>query len=58
MTEHRVKYVCERCASGDVTSDAISQWDAAGQTWIVVGHYDSGECLDCAEETNLVEVPL
>lgn len=50
-----IEYLCERCGSTNVVSDAILRWDVALQTWIVVGHYDSSECLDCAEETDLVE---
>jgi hypothetical protein len=49
-----VEYVCERCGGTNVTSDAISRWDVSRQLWGVVGHYDSSECLDCAEETDLV----
>lgn len=49
-----VEYVCERCGSTNVTSDAVSRWDVPSQFWVVIGHYESSECLDCTEETDLV----
>jgi hypothetical protein len=54
----RITYVCERCGSTNVASDAIAQWSAGKQAWIVVGHYDTAECLDCDEERQLIEVEL
>jgi hypothetical protein len=51
----RVEFVCEQCGSANVSSDAFSRWDVPRQQWVVVGHYDSSECLDCAEETGLVK---
>lgn len=49
-----VEYVCECCGSTNVTSDAIARWNVPRQQWLVVGHYDSSECLDCARETDLI----
>jgi hypothetical protein len=54
----RVGYVCARCGSSNVTSDTIAQWNARKQKWIVVGHYDSSECLDCEQEEAIIEVEL
>lgn len=50
-----IEYVCERCGSTNVTSDTVSRWDISTQRWIIVGHYDSSECLDCEDETDLIE---
>lgn len=50
-----VEYVCERCGSANVTSATIARWDTKQQRWIVVGHYDSSECLDCEDETRIAE---
>lgn len=54
----RVGYVCSRCGSSNVVSDAIAQWNARKQEWVVVGHYDSSECLDCELEEHIIEVEL
>lgn len=53
----RIGYVCARCGSSNVTSDSIARWDARNQVWVVVGHYDSSECLDCQHD-ELLEVEL
>lgn len=50
-----IEYVCEKCGSTNVTSDAVARWSAKQQRWVIVGHYDSSECLDCEEERGLVE---
>ena len=54
----RVSYICRTCGSSKVISDARAEWDAREQKWIVVGHYDSSECLDCEAEAKLIEVEL
>lgn len=50
-----VEYLCEKCGGANVTSDAVAKWNTATQQWVIVGHYDSSECLDCAEEADLIE---
>jgi len=50
-----VEYVCEKCGSANVTSDAVAKWNTEKQHWVIVGHYDSSECLDCADESDLIE---
>jgi hypothetical protein len=54
----RVGYVCARCGSSNVISDTTAQWSARKQKWIVIGHYDSSECLDCEQEGRIIEVEL
>ena len=54
----RVTYTCSKCGSTNVISDTRAQWDVPSQRWIVVGHYDSAECLDCEEDEELIEVEL
>ena len=54
----RIGYVCGNCGSSNVVSDARAQWNAEKQKWIVVGHYDSSECLDCEQEETMIEVEL
>lgn len=53
-----VQYVCGKCGSKNVISDTRAEWDLSRQHWIVVGHYDSSECLNCESEDSLVEVEL
>lgn len=57
-TRKRIAFVCERCGSSNVVSDARAAWDVRQQEWSLVGHYDSAECLDCEHETDLVVVEL
>lgn len=54
----RVTYLCKNCGSTNVISDARARWDVPTQHWIVVGHYDSAECLDCEKEQHLIAVEL
>jgi hypothetical protein len=42
-----------------VISDTRAKWNVSRQQWVVVGHYDSSECLDCEEEeSEFIEVEL
>jgi hypothetical protein len=41
-----------------VVSDARAAWDVRQQEWTLVGHYDSSECLDCEQETDLIPIEL
>jgi hypothetical protein len=54
----RIGYFCSRCGSSNVISDARAEWNARKQKWVVVGHFDSAECLDCEQEQKLIEVEL
>ena len=60
MTEarKRVAFICERCGSSDVVSDARAAWVVETQQWTLVGHYDASECLACRQETDLIAVEL
>lgn len=53
-----IQFVCENCGSSNVISDTRAQWNVPDQRWIVVGHYDSSECLDCESEDSIIEVEL
>ena len=54
----RVGYICARCGSSNVISDTRAEWNTRKQKWVVVGHYDSSECLDCEQEEDIIEVEL
>ena len=53
-----VQFLCSKCGSTNVISDARAKWDVKRQQWIVIGHYDSSECGDCEQENTAVEVEL
>ena len=53
-----VGYICARCGSSNVISDTRARWNARKQKWVVVGHYDSTECLTCEQEDGIMEVAL
>jgi hypothetical protein len=57
-TRKRVTYVCKQCGSTNVISDTRAEWNVPRQQWIVVGHYDASECLDCDCESSIIEVEL
>lgn len=46
----------DTAAATNVISDTRAKWDVPNQQWVVVGHYDSAECLDWGAEQDLVEV--
>lgn len=54
----RLTYICSGCGSTNVISDTRAEWDVRRQEWIVVGHYDTSECMNCEEEADLIEVEL
>jgi hypothetical protein len=54
-----VQYLCAKCGSTNVISDTRAKWNVRRQEWVVVGNYDSSECLDCEEEeSEFIEVEL
>ena len=55
----RYAFACPRCASTNLTWDAITRWDVTSQTNIVVTLLDTGSCEDCCAELKQAErVPL
>ena len=55
----RFTFACPRCASTNLTWDAITRWDVATQTNVVVTLLDTGSCEDCCAELKQAErVPL
>ena len=58
-TAERFAFACRHCASTNVTWDALTRWDVATQTNIVVTLLDTGSCEDCCAELKQAErVPL
>ena len=55
-----MKYVCERCGSDNVSSEAYVNWNTRTQSWVFDVHIDEGTdwCNDCEEETTLDYVPI
>ena len=55
----RFTFACPRCASTNLTWDAITRWDVVTQTNVVVTLLDTGSCEDCCAELKQAErVPL
>ena len=55
-----IVYVCDECESDRVLIDATVKWDVANQKWVInnLEEYRPDFCLECQNETNLVERPL
>jgi len=59
-----IVYVCDECGSDDVLTDATAVWNVAQQKWVLGDDFDCERdyrpdfCLECRNETNLVERPL
>jgi hypothetical protein len=55
----RFTFACPHCASTNLTWDAITRWNIATQTNVVVTLLDTGSCEDCCAEIKQAEqVPL
>jgi hypothetical protein len=55
----RFTFACPHCASTNLTWDAITRWDVATQTNLVVTLLDTGSCEDCCTEIKQAErLPL
>lgn len=55
----RIKIVCSRCGSDDVTRDGILTWSVSGQCWEVCSELDATNCNACdGDEVDLDEVDL
>lgn len=55
MTQ-RIRKVCARCGSHNVTHDALVRWDEDAQQWEMSSLLDSGDCDDCGNDGNGVIV--
>ena len=59
-----IVYVCDECESDRVLIDATAVWNVAQQKWVLGDTFDFSReyrphrCLECGDETNLVERPL
>jgi RNA polymerase subunit RPABC4/transcription elongation factor Spt4 len=47
----KVRPVCPRCGSDNVTADAAARWNVEQQAWQVCATFDKGHgCDDCGAE--------
>ena len=53
----KIKIVCGRCKSEDVTRDALASWSVAAQRWELSCEFDNADCAECGE-TTLEEVEI
>lgn len=50
-------FVCSRCGSSNVRSDASAEWDARAQEWVLDGTLDEMHCKGaCADATSCVAI--
>jgi predicted RNA-binding Zn-ribbon protein involved in translation (DUF1610 family) len=50
MSDQRVEYVCPSCGSEEIVREAVVNWDATSQTWVVGTLYDDCICTQCDRE--------
>ena len=49
------KRVCIKCGSDRVVKDAWAEWDEDSQQWVLGAFFDDDYCLECEEETTIIE---
>lgn len=54
----KIKKVCCRCGSDDVTKDALAKWSNEDQRWELAVVLDSGNCDACGAELRYVNDAL
>jgi DNA-directed RNA polymerase subunit RPC12/RpoP len=54
----KLKYVCARCESENVTRNADAVWSTAEQKWELSALYDDAHCNACGNATWLLGLPL
>ncbi len=50
----KIKKVCHRCGSDDVTKDALAKWNVEDQRWELAALLDSSNCETCGAELRYV----
>lgn len=50
----KIKMICAKCGSEDVTRDGFLKWSVEKQAWDVVGELDHADCNSCGEEVDLI----
>lgn len=58
MQKQRLRMVCERCGSPQVTRDAWAEWREDEQAWGLGMVFDHAFCHACLRKTRIVERPL
>ena len=51
----KVKIVCKRCGSDDVSCSASAKWDVPSQDWVLAGVHDGEHCNCCGGDADLIE---
>ena len=56
--ESKVRMVCKRCGSEEVTRDAWAEWDVEAQMWHAAAVFDHAYCHRCQSDASIAELPL
>jgi len=56
--ELRIKIVCAKCGSENVTRDTLARWSVADQKWEVSSELDNFDCDDCCNEVSVNEIKI
>jgi type II secretory ATPase GspE/PulE/Tfp pilus assembly ATPase PilB-like protein len=54
----KVRMVCEKCRSEEVTRDAWAEWGADEQKWVLGTVYDHTFCHNCQERTHIKQIRI
>ncbi len=55
----KIKVVCPKCGSDDVTRDGVLYWDVKNQCWAMAGEFDEMTCQNCHHEGHsFCELPV
>ena len=58
MWEKKIKMICSKCGSDNVSRDASACWDISTQSWELLAAYDNAYCDHCDEDCDLEEVEV
>jgi hypothetical protein len=58
MQKQRLRMICERCGSTQVTRDAWAEWREEAQEWVLGMVFDHAFCHACEKKTRVAERPL
>lgn len=58
MTNSAIEFVCDSCATPNVTREAWAAWDVERQAWQLAELFDYAFCHQCHRRTQLIERPV
>jgi hypothetical protein len=58
MKKQRLRMVCDRCGSTQVTRDAWAEWREEAQEWALGMVFNHAFCHACEKKVRIVERPI